>query len=365
MGVNFKFQTAGNNSTEIQAENVFIGNNITDESAKAIFAVLNCLTRELLAEKARHIVDERIGQFEERFMPKFSQLENALQFFADPSFKFLLRQAQLAAAQTDQKSDYDLLTELLASHVQNGQDRKNRTAISQAVQIVDKIDNNALCGLTVVNAFWRHSPPADTCKEYLTKLDDHFTKILYCELPSGGDWIDHLDVLGAVRFLYSGYDPSHYYLKTVRDYCSRVLHGIICVGVKEDSEDFKTVVSLLKDSNLHDEIWVPHDCLEGYYRLAINRLELIDCLQILNGTEFVPLSQEQKQTLFQIYKMYSKDPVLKRQVKINFIKQWDSFESLQKFRRWWERNPFAFAITSVGEVLAVANAKRCDPMISH
>jgi hypothetical protein len=75
------------------------------------------------------------------------------------------------------------------------------------------------------------------------------------------------------------------------------------------------------------------------------------------------LSDEQKQTVKNIYALYSKDANLRKENIAEFFKLWDKYESLKKLRNWWDSIPEAFSITAVGRVLAHANAQRCDPTL--
>ena len=144
-------------------------------------------------------VNERVQQLEESLFPKLQQIEGALNAFADPSFQILLTSAQRTAAATERENDYDMLSELLVCRITKGQARKNRVGISRAIEIIDKIDDEALCALTVTYVVLRTAPTSASCKEGLKVLADLFEKLIYMELPSGTAWIEHLDILDAVR----------------------------------------------------------------------------------------------------------------------------------------------------------------------
>ena len=45
------------------------------------------------------------------------------------------------------------------------------------------------------------------------------------------------------------------------------------------------------------------------------------------------------------------------------MKKWDSYEALKMVRLWWDELPHSFDITSVGKVLAHANAKRYNDKV--
>ena len=153
-----QLQKAGKDSQQIQIGNVIINSaGITEERARAVFNEMIPQALANYTEEAQKIATERVNKLEERIMPQINQVEGLLPAFADPAFQVLLRKAQQKAAITERENDYDLLTELLVCHVQKGNDRKNRAGIVKAVDIIDTIDNDALCALTiafVLAHFW-------------------------------------------------------------------------------------------------------------------------------------------------------------------------------------------------------------------
>ena len=352
-----QIQKAGNGSQQIQAESITIINGVTEERVRAIFTEQSQLARKEYTEDAYRIADERVGKFEKRFMPRITQVEEALPNFADPAFQFLLRRAQQSAAATERETDYDLLTELLVCHVKKGEDRKNRAGINKALEIVGEIDNDALCALTVAHALMRFSPTSGNCLKGIEAMNEMFSKLMYQELPSGDAWLDHLDILGAVRLSSIGE------MKKMDAYYSLLLNGYICTGIKEKSEEFEKAVSLLDGVLIDHYFLVKNECLDGYYRLAFRNTNCIDEPVINNEKEQIYFSKEQKDALRTILDMYSKETTLQIQAKERFFEIWDSFEILQTIRKWWDAIPHMFAITQVGRILAQTNAKRCDPAL--
>lgn len=354
MGGDKQIQRAGDGSQQIQAENVTIIQGVTEERVRAIFAEQNQLARKEYTEDAYRIADERVAKFEGHFMPRITQVEDALPSFADPAFQFLLRHAQQAAAATEREADYDLLTELLVCHVQKGDERKNRAAINRAVEIVGEIDNDALCGLTAAHAIKSFRPLTGNCSEGISVLNGLFKKIIYQTLPSGFGWLDHLEVLGAVRLSSGGR------LKTIAEYYSSNLNGYVCIGIKKDSEEHKKAISLLENVGIGWRFLIPNELLDGYYRLAISNESMIEELSFNHGTLRIPLNDEQKDAIRQIWKMYAKDAEQEKRANDKFVELWDSFDALKALRIWWDAIPQVFYITQVGRVLAQTNAKRCD-----
>ena len=151
-------------------------------------------------------------------------------------------------------------------------------------------------------------------------------------------------------------------MRKIGEYYSSILSGIICIGIRAGSDDFKKASDLLSESGISKNFFIPNECLDGYYRLSINNEESMDHLLISTGAALVPLNEKQKQVIKQILGMYSNEPSMKRLAEERFVEKWNSFETLHKFKSWWEKTPY-FVITPVGRILAHTNAKRCDPKI--
>ena len=287
---------------------------------------------------------------------KLDTIDGFLQAFADPAFQILLRKAQQTAAATERDDDYALLSELLVCHVQKGSDRKNRAGINQAIEIVDQIDNDALCALTVAHAVTNYLPVSGDCMEGLHVLDSLFSQLMYQELPVGTAWFDHLDVLGAIRI-------SMLSMKSFSEYFASQLNGYACTGVKADSDDYKKAAEILRNVQVSGSLLVPNECLDGYMRLKICNESSIDDLTSNDGSVRIPLSDNQIDAIRQVWKLYEKDANLQKQATTKFTKLCEGFDSLHKVQLWWDSIPNAFQITCVGKILAHTNAKRCSPGI--
>ena len=306
---------------------------------------------------AYNTANQRIEKLEANVLPKINQIDGMLPAFADPAFQILLRKAQQTAAATEREDDYSLLTELLVCHVQKGNDRKNRAGISQAIEIVDQIDNDALCALTVAHAVSHYLPVSGDFNTGLEVLNTLFSQLMYQELPSDVAWIDHLDILGAARFTMVGK------LKTFSEYYSSRLDGYVCVGIKENSDEYNKAIEILKNAQINCEILVANECLEGFVRLKLTSKSSIEQLGYFKGLTRVAIDDRQQDALRQVWDLYCQDPDLKNKAKTNFMTLWDSYTALHDLRIWWENTPQGFQITRVGEILAHTNAKRCSSEI--
>lgn len=350
-------QKSGENSQQYQAGTIIVNQGVTEERVRAIFSELIPTSLQAYTSDAYATANQRIERLEDNIWPKLDEVDGLLQAFADPAFQILLRKAQQAAAATEREDDYSLLSELLVCHVEKGSDRKNRTGINQAIEIVDQIDNDALCALTVAHAVTNYVPTSGSCREGLRVLNSLFSRLMYQELPTGMDWLDHLDILGTVRISMLGG------MKKFSEYYAKSLNGYVCVGIREFSDDYKKAVEIMKSAQIATNFLVPNECLSGYYRLDIKNEAMIEELFVNIGVSSVPLSDGQKSALKQVWNLYSNDAKLKKEAENNFISLWDAYDALKKLRIWWESIPRSFHLTRVGDILGYTNAKRCCPDI--
>lgn len=354
-------QTGGDESTNVQAGTLIVNVGIDEKRAREICQEMSLQLRDQYSQEALKIANDRVEQFENRLMPKMEEVSGALGAFADPGFQLLLAEAQKTAAATERPVDYDLLSELLVHRFQKGNNRVIRAGISRAVEIVDEISDEALLGLTAAHAVSTLAPLTGDIIQGLNVLDDLYGKLLYGKLPEGREWLDHLDVLDAVRISSFGE------MKKIQQYYPERLAGYVDVGIQKNSDNYGKALDLLNSNNLPHDILVDHALNNGFFRVSVPQREAISSLvlhQRFPGSSIIvkstPLSQVQIDAINQIYDLYSHDGNLKSEIVRAFIQEWDKRVSLKLVRQWWDGIPSAFQITSVGKVLAHSNAQRCD-----
>ena len=358
-------QEAGDYAQQVQINGLTIQNGIDEKRAREIVdekihEVVSGYTQE-----AREVAEGRINQFANDLIPKLVK-DNLLEALRDPSIQVLLMDAQKSAAATERPADYTLLAELLVHRVQGGSDRSVRIGVNHAVKIVDEITDEALIGLTVTHAVSHFIPTTGNLREGLNALNNLFGRLFYSVLPDGQEWIEQAEILNAVRI-----SPLAS-LKKVEEYYPEILPGYIDVGIKKDSENFQKALELIKENRLPDDLLCEHELRHGYVRLRITNIDTVNSLELAKlvtlkiGEQDIPipaklvLTETQIATVKSIYKLYSDDNELKKQNIAEFIRIWDEYENLKKLGTWWDAIPLCFNITSVGRVLAQANAQRCD-----
>ncbi len=360
--INSQNQKGGDGSANFQSQQMVVHVGIDEKRAREIYQEMNLQLRNDYSQEALNVANSRVIEFENRLMPKMAQVEGALEAFADPSFQLLLVEAQKTAASTERPADYDLLSELLIHRFQKGQNRIARAGISLAVEIVDKVSDEALLGLTVVHAVNSFLPISGDIHQGLDVLNDLFGKIFYGELPTGSAWLDHLDILNAVRLNTFGG------LKKIEQYYPEQLPGYVDVGINKISEDYGIAIKILKENNLPIDILIEHALNNEFVRVCIRSISSIDELslvhQIVHDSKLihlpVKLSEEQKKAINSIYELYSKDGNIRQNNVNSLMNEWNKRPNLKTLREWWDNIPSGFNVTSVGKVLAHSNAQRCD-----
>lgn len=355
-------QEGGDNSTNIQADQMIVHVGIDEKRAREVFQEMNLQLRQEYSQEALKVANARVSEFENNLMPKMEKVDGALEAFADPSFQLLLVEAQKTAASTERPADYDLLSELLIHRFQKGDNRVARAGISLAVDIVDKISDEALLGLTVAHAVNNFTPVTGDIGQGLDVLNDLFGKITYGGLPLGQEWLDHLDILNAIRLSSFGS------LKKVQQYYPEILHGYVDVGIENDSESHAKALEILDANNLPKALLVNHSLNTNYVRIPIPNRAQIDAISLQqpmlrDGSVVVvtiKLSKEQIEAVNAIYDLYSQDASLKQSNINSFVEEWDKRPNLKTLKDWWDNIPAILTITSAGKVLAHSNAQRCD-----
>ncbi|WP_126651385.1 LPO_1073/Vpar_1526 family protein [Chryseobacterium aureum] len=351
-------QTAGDGSQQLQATNMVVNMGIDEKRAREICQEMTLQLRQDYSEEALKIAKMRVIEFENKLMPKMEAVEGALEIFADPSFQLLLVEAQKTAAASERPADYDLLAELLVHRFEKGENRIARAGINRAVEIVDKISDDALLGLTAFHVLTSFIPSSQGILQALNILNNLFDKIIYDTLPTGKDWLDHLDILDTIRINPIGV------LYKIEEFYPKILSEQIDIGIEKNSQNHNDALNLLKGAQIPIDILVDHELNNNFVRINLPNKESIDNLKIkqpvlYNQNLLTPLSNQQKNTILSIYDLYNNDSNIKQQNISAFMIEWDKFSNLKTLRYWWDNISISFNLTSAGTVLAHSNAQRC------
>lgn len=336
-------QLIGDNSNQTIIENQTNNVTITGPELPDVVTFTTTVSTQVTAQAlnlctqvSQKICKDKMEKFESQWVPVITRMENAVNNLIDPKFQFMIRDANISAAKSSRQEDLEMLTQLLVCHIEKGNDMKKDTGINKAIQIVNEVDYDALCGLTCVASLLNICPSSPSVSDGLQIMDELYSRLLFTELPKGDRWIDHLDVLGAISIRTGNF----YKLKKI---LSDKYDGYVCVGIKEGSEEHEKAKEILVKQNYDLNCLVPNECLPGYLRVG--------CVQ----------KESLKSEIKPIFDLYSNDSNLLELTQSTFMEKWDSYNNLNTLRKWFEEIPLWFRITSVGYALAQTNAKRCYP----
>ena len=353
---NKQVQKAGDNAQQLQANNVIFNVGIDEKRAREICQEMILQLKNKYTEEALKVAESRVSEFENKLLSKMKAIDGALEVFADPSFQLLLVEAQKTAASTERPADYDLLSELLVHRFQNGTDRNIRAGITRAVEIVDEISDEALLGLTVFHAVICIEPVTGVIQEGLDILNDLFGKLIYATLPNGNKWLDHLDILSTIRI------TNFVRLPKMEDHYSKQFAGYMDVGIKKYSQEFYRAIELLNSNNLPN-ILIEHELNTDYVRLCVlnkNDVDPTKSTHLSSNNTVISLTDIQKNVIRSIYDLYKQDAAIRQENVNKFMEEWNKRANLKILREWWNNINISIELTSVGKVLAHANAQRCD-----
>lgn len=348
---------SGANSNNYQGDNFTIINvgQFDEDKAKQISEYSAKKVMEEYFSNADELAQKRMLDFENRFIPKLAEIENALEIFNDPAFKLVYRKAQIQAATTTRESDYSVLSELLIHRYKKQNNKASCIGINGAVEIVEQISDECLTALTVITAISGVRPITGNITEGLNVMNTLFKSLLVCNLPDNDDWLDQLDILKAIRVNSIGT------LKKLKSFYMQNLDGYLCVGIEKKSDNYQQAIDLLKQYNLGN-ILVDHELMVNYVRLSLPIIDEIDDLSKTTQTGInVPLSQDEKDCLHRIVELYDTSQEKKKIVLEKFYEKFDTYTALKTIHDWWDKIPNSLSITSIGRVLGHANAQRCYP----
>lgn len=353
-----QIQKAGNGAHQIQANQIIINQGITEERARQILdEQFNHAIIDLTLE-AHEVAEKRIQTFSNELIPRLVR-EKVIDCLRDPSVQKTLREAEKTAVGVEREDDHKLLSELLIHRIKKGSDYKVKSSVNQAVKIVDEISDDALLALTVSYVILNVIPKVVDVRKGLDVLNNLFSKIVCDNLPFSMDWIDHLDVIKAVRI-------NHIYClgKFEEIYFDR-LFGTATVGIKKGSESYHKALDIINSVELPLDILMDHELRDGYVRLRTvigDNFDFISIIQNFNGKILnKELSIAQRHALTDICGLYENNQIKRNENITKFAHMIDEYDVLKETKNWWNNINMFFSITCVGKVLAQANAKRCDP----
>lgn len=355
-------QKAGSGSTQVTANNIIINKGLSEN---VVLDIIRSEANRILAEaneSARQVANARMDTFSSVLVERLMR-SSCLDAFRDPAMFFLLKKVQEVAICTDDKTDYDILSELIVYRAEHPNDKDTAAAIKKAISEMDNISEDALNAITIAFSIISFTPISGIIEDGLNAIDTLFAKMLNkITLPNNTDWVDNLEIAGAVRINQIGH------LKTYEEIVQANFSGYFVLGLKKDSEDFEKAKDFLTKSSIPIGILVDNPLHDDYVRIAIPSLDKLDDYRLINPRtgQLNKFTTKQKESLKKVINLYAKSGEDYEKMKNNFNSLLISHKNIAAIKEWWDeisKFKISFSITSVGKVLANTNARRIDPSL--
>ena len=362
-GASGNTMTAGDGGCQLVAggdQSVVINNGLTPENLAMLARMQTLAIREVmssLAVQAQADAQVRMDQFAKNFEARLRRLEDSLDAMKDPSFQYLLSRAHLAAAQTADESDYDVLSELLVTRMTKASSRNSALGIRKAVEVVHEIDAGALSRLTLFHAFDMFAPRlgwGTTVLDALKVFDDLFGKILQQIKDVDYDWVEHLSMVDAVRILQvSAFTET-------KGVFVRSFGGALCAGIAKGSEAFGRAQTILSEAGLPASALCDNELLADHVRLNVFDLDDLSDIVLMRDDVEIPLTDNYRKAFTDIKALYETDAKVLNDVKKKFVELLEAHLNIKKAMELRDSCKTCFKITPAGRVLAHVNARLLD-----
>lgn len=359
--INKQSQTAGNDSTQLQNCNITIVQGIDEKRVREIFSELFERAKRDFTQEAWELAKQRVDEFEAVLIPKLMETEERINALKDPSFQFILAEANKKAACVDRKNDFELLSELLIRRTTDVSNRSKNAGLNIAVNIVDQLDDLTLRGLTLAYLIRQYGPVTGNISEGLLTLDRLYGSVIDEDLPTGNEWIEELDLLKCLRIVNFN-TPLMLIDILKKDY-----DGYFCAGIKDGSPEYEKACSFIAKYNLPNNSLVPHELIKGNFRVPVASKEFIDKHEFMIykpneavNAKYVPLTDEQKEVVKEMFDLCNKDNP-EAAIKQLINDKISEYHNIKNVMKWWDSIPIGFNFSSAGKALAYANARRLYP----
>lgn len=349
-----QIQRAGGGAQQVQVAGDFIVNTgITEERAHEISLANAKRVVEQFASESHGVLQARVDELDQRVIEHLSN-QGSLDSFADPAFIRSYRKAQEGAASSERPADYDMLAALLADRAKSARERPIIAGIDGAIDVVDRIDEEALRALTIANTLGQWTITGSLVVPGISLLNDIFNSLIDGPLPMDAEWLDHLDVLNVIRRNpLSG-------MKPMEEFYSGLLIGCIAPGAMGGGDAEPLTLDAELVTVLASEDWpvkiVPHELKSQFFRVgAMSRDDLDRQLKDAGKSDeyvskVVGLAESE-------FGFGQQDEIALK----NLMTRMRALTPLGTVMEWWDSNAAnGFYITPIGRALARANAFRLD-----
>lgn len=180
-------------------------------------------------------------------------------------------------------------------------------------------------------------------------------------LPSNDDWMEHLDLLSAIRI--SPHNIAHF--KKLDDFIPIMFRKYLVSGVLEDSDECNNIKDDFVKCGIPTSCIIPHPLKPNYMQLnnSFNVDDMRMITRIDSTVTETPLNPQQKEAMKKAINILRKDESNDSTLKSRIVSEWDKRPMLKEVHSWWNSLTDHFTITLVGMALANAHIQSKSPNI--
>tara|TARA_R110001583_G_scaffold178084_1_gene333798 strand:+ start:333 stop:1391 length:1059 start_codon:yes stop_codon:yes gene_type:complete len=330
-------QTAGDGSTNTQANEVTINNGISYRDAKEIALDVFKLNFLELRTTAEEIAKSRAEEITEKFLKKMQETKpDALSSMNTPGMQMAIFEAQKSYAKTGSKQLENILVDILTERSESDERSLKQITLDEAIIIAPKLTEAHISILTLncfVTKFSHYGIKdyksfTDTFIGTLKKLSESFSV--------SNSSISYLKYTGCITPL------SNQKFKNIEEliqqkYTALFMHGY----TNEELND------TFRDVKLNPE-WI---CLNQLDQTKTQIAFITEKFAI----ESLEHQGENKETINFITKEYKKNKFTTKEIR-NLIES--QHPELKDIFEYWEKSLTSFDLTAVGVAIAVSNFNR-------
>lgn len=356
MDVNNQKQMAGDNSSQIIANNITIVNGISEERVRAIMVEIFQERNSQLILEARQSASERVNELADKVIPKMIEYDEKLEFLKEPSVQRAILTAQKSASCTDNKEDLDILSDLLMDRIKNRNDRKTRFNYDKAMEVVDQIPEESLTLLSMMTllSMGMSKPQWLTLSIFFNDFESK-VKQLIGETPLTNDasWIEPLDSLSLIRSFPKGINGFIPFVELL----SLLFPSIFAKGIQINSQRYDEIKIRLEELNMiPGSVLIPHPFIDGH-AVAIHPMVMISNKQSSKLIKKADLTEEQFKYFSSIEDEINKPTPHDEEVKAKIMEFIIRYPTLRAVSEWWNSIPYGFEITSIGRLIGTTTLK--------
>lgn len=364
-------QTAGDGALQVQAGNIV---NI-DKYYASNSGYENSPSRE----EVKQVVQEMLAEMEARLTHKFKEEyrnsanklntliiprleeQGMLGAFEDPGFLKVLFEAYRTATLLKGRDSFDILSDLIVTRAAHPELDSRKIAIEKAISILDNMSDRSLKGLATYYCLLFIGPQRGDIFKGLDAYAGAFEELGVDDLPTGTEWLEEIDMLGAGRV-----STISATMRPFEDLFSELFAGYLVKGIKPDSEEYMKAVNLLEKASLPKELLIPHELHKGYVRLPMIRESFVETDQLIlplreEDSLLLNLDDGKREKIKEIYRLTKGNDGIPVQewedMKLQLMNAVDKRKALHKVKEWWNQINVAIRINEAGVSLGYVYAK--------